>query len=172
VGDALWDADDVLKSGDQLFMDLIKLKQASLAAKPAKMPEVPKSVLIDVAVAIGIDAKDAKDSRILDALAKVLNTTPHDKWADGLAKLAATLKLKSTNGKTMVIAIDKLPYFKKQLIEFDSIAAAAAGVVASRVRRQGAPGQRGRDEHSTREDAHFLCMPSQPIAAGIELALR
>jgi hypothetical protein len=117
VGDALWDADDVLKSGDQLFMDLIKLKQASLAAKPAKMPEVPKSVLIDVAVAIGIDAKDAKDSRTLDAIAKVLNTTPHDKWADGLAKLATTLKLKGANGKTMVIAIDKLPYFKKQLID-------------------------------------------------------
>ncbi len=113
ASDAFDDAIDTVKDGDKTFIELIKLKQTTMAAaKPAEVPDVPKAELLKVAPIVGIDVKDAKH---LTMLAKVLNTMPHEKWADGLAKLATSLKLKNTNGKAMVVAIDKLPYFKKML---------------------------------------------------------
>ena len=72
---------------------------------------MPKSELLKVAPIVGIDPKDAK---ALGKLADVLNDSPHEKWADGLTKLATQLKLKNTAGKAMVLAIDKLAYFKNQ----------------------------------------------------------
>ena len=111
VGDGITDATDTIAAGEKTFNELIKLKQTTMAAKPPATPEVPKAELLKVAPIVGFDPKD---SRGMAELARILNRTPHDKWADGLAKLAVVLKLKNTNGKAMVIAIDKLPYFKKQ----------------------------------------------------------
>lgn len=113
VGDGITDADDTIASGEKTFNELIKLKQTTMAAKPPATPEVPKAELLKVAPIVGFDPKD---SRGMAELARILNKTPHDKWADGLGKLAVALKLKSANGKAMVIAIDKLPYFKKQTL--------------------------------------------------------
>ena len=50
----------------------------------------------------------------MEQLAKVINDTPNEKWADGLASSRPSFKLKNANGKAMVLAIDRLPYFKKR----------------------------------------------------------
>ncbi len=113
VGDGITDATDTIAGGEKTFNELIKLKQTTMAAKPPATPEVPKAELLKVAPIVGFDPKD---SRGMAEQARILNKTPHDKWADGLVKLAAALKLKNANGKAMVIAIDKLPYFRKQTL--------------------------------------------------------
>lgn len=117
VVDDLQDADDTLTSGMATYTKLLKLWQQAAAdkAQRPKAPEpVPKAVMVQVAGIAGIDPKDAK---AMGLLAKVINDTPKEKWAEGLTKLATQLKLKNTNGKAMVVAIDKLPHFKKQLID-------------------------------------------------------
>lgn len=114
VVDTLQDADDTLAAGDKLFMTLIKLKQQAAADKAQRPPpplEVPKAELIKVAPIVGIDPKDAKS---LALLAKLFSNTAQDKWGEALPKLQAQLKLKVTNGKAMVDAIMKLPFFKRQ----------------------------------------------------------
>lgn len=114
VADTLQDADDTLASGQKLFMALIKYKQQAAADNAQRPPapiEVPKSELIKVAPIVGIDPKDAK---ALGLLAKLFNTVPQSKWAEALPKLQTQLKLKATQGKAMVIAIEKLPFFKRQ----------------------------------------------------------
>ncbi len=116
VADSLRETDETLDAGMKLFNTLIKLKQQAVADKaqrPAAPVEVPKAELVRVAPIVGIDPKDAKG---IVALGKVLNTTAHEKWAEGLSRLVVQLKLKGpngTNGKAMVAAIDKLPFFKK-----------------------------------------------------------
>jgi len=109
--DTLWDADTTLADGAKTLNELLALKPPAKPEKDATLPEVPKAELLKVAPIVGIDPKDAKN---LVLLAKVLNSMPHSKWADGLSRLATQLKLKNINGKAMVTAIDKLPYFKKQ----------------------------------------------------------
>ncbi len=113
VGDGVADAESTLVEGEKTFNELIKFKQTTMTAKAAAAPEIPKAELLKVAPIVGFDPKD---SRGMAELARVLNKTPHDKWGEGLAKLAVMLKLKNANGKAMVIAIDKLPYFKKQAL--------------------------------------------------------
>jgi hypothetical protein len=115
VVDTVEDADDTLERGDKLFVTLIKLKQQE-AADRAQRPkaDIPKAELQKVAPIVGIDPKN---DGALKKLGDVLNDTPHEKWADGLARLVGSLKLKGpngNNGKAMVLAIDKLPFFKKQ----------------------------------------------------------
>jgi hypothetical protein len=112
VVDGLQDAEDTLKAGKALFNDLIKIKQQAAADRAQRPPPpVPKAELVKAAAAVGIDAKNTK---ALERLADILNDTPHDKWGDALGKLAAELKLKNANGKAMVQAIDRLPYFRKR----------------------------------------------------------
>lgn len=114
VADTLDDADDTLADGQKRFMTLIKLKQqaaADNAQRPPATLEVPRSELMKVAPIVGFDPKDGK---AIDLLGKLFSKTPQEKWAEALPKLQAQLKLKVTPGKPMVIAIEKLPFFKKQ----------------------------------------------------------
>jgi hypothetical protein len=117
VVDDLQDADDTLTSGMATYTKLLKRWQQAVAdnaQRPKAPPPVPKAVMVQIAGIAGIDPKDAK---AMAQLTKVINDTPKEKWAEGLTKLATQLKLKNTNGKAMVVAIDKLPHFKKQLID-------------------------------------------------------
>jgi ABC-type transporter Mla subunit MlaD len=110
--DTLQNALDLSKQGHALLLVLLKLKQQQAADNAQRPPPpVPKSELIKVAPIVGIDPKDSK---ALGKLADVINDSPHEKWADGLTKLATQLKLKNTAGKTMVEAIDRLSYFKSR----------------------------------------------------------
>jgi hypothetical protein len=110
--DTLQNALDLSKQGHALLPVLLKLKQQQAADNAQRPPPpVPKSELIKVAPIVGIDPKDSK---ALGKLADVINDSPHEKWADGLTKLATQLKLKNTAGKTMVEAIDRLSYFKSR----------------------------------------------------------
>lgn len=110
--DTLQNATDLSKQGRALLPVLLKAKQTQAADNAQRPPPpVPKAELIRVAPIVGIDPKDSK---ALGKLAEVLNDSPHEKWADGLARLSTQLKLKNTGGKAMVQAIDKLSYFKNQ----------------------------------------------------------
>jgi len=110
--DILNDADSEIAADDKKYLELLTtLKAPAKPEKDATLPDVPKAELIKVAAIVHIDPKDSKQ---LSLLAKALNSNPHSKWAEALTKLAVSLKLKDTNGKAMVIAIDKLPYFRNQ----------------------------------------------------------
>ena len=110
--DILNDADSEIAADDKKYLELLTtLKAPAKPEKDATLPDVPKAELIKVAAIVHIDPKDSKQ---LSLLAKALNSNPHSKWAEALSKLAVSLKLKDTNGKAMVIAIDKLPYFRNQ----------------------------------------------------------
>jgi chromosome segregation ATPase len=114
VADTLEDADDTLADGQKRFVTLIKVKQqaaADNAQRPQAPLEVPKPELIKLAPIVGFDPKDAK---AISELGKLFAKTPHDKWAEALPKLQAQLKLKVTQGKAMVLAIEKQPFFKRQ----------------------------------------------------------
>jgi hypothetical protein len=113
--DTLQNALDLSKQGHALLPVLLKLKQqqaADNAQRPPPPVEVPKPELQKVAPIVGIDPKDDKS---LVLLGKVFSTNPQEKWKDALPKLQAQLKLKVTNGKAMVDAIMKRPFFKSQV---------------------------------------------------------
>jgi len=55
---------------------------------------------------------------IVSVLAKILNDEPRHKWAEALGKLATTLKLKETDGKKLVLLLNKVDSIRKaQLID-------------------------------------------------------
>lgn len=86
-----------------------KAEKGEAAAKKAAMPsgEVAKA-----GKAIGLEPKDNAK------LAKILNEEPRYKWAEALGKLATTLKLKETDGKKLVLLLNKVDSIRKaQLID-------------------------------------------------------
>jgi len=100
---------------DKMVSELMKLGQVKKEEKPeppAKKAPMPGSEVAKAGKAIGMDPKDNPK------LAKILNEQPRFKWADALGKLAVTLKLKVTDGKQLVLLLNKVDSIKKaQLID-------------------------------------------------------
>ncbi|MEO6708343.1 MAG: hypothetical protein ABIP42_02135 [Planctomycetota bacterium] len=103
--DEVYTLSSLVEEGEKQFKRLMALGQISAAPKapPATSKPAPKLGSDDIAKAakqLGIDSKDK------DKLGKLLNGFPRDKWATELAKLAKELKLKSTDGKAMVVQLN------------------------------------------------------------------
>jgi hypothetical protein len=113
--DDLQRAESSVANVDKMVKELMKLGQVKKEEKeeaPAKKAPMPASEVAKCGKAIGLDPKDNPK------LAKILNELPRFKWADALAKLATTLKLKVTNGKDLVLLLNKVDSIKKaQLID-------------------------------------------------------
>ena len=109
LGDSMVTAEGLLKDAEDLYLELLEMKKKAMATK-AEAPMIPKAELLKVAPLAGIDPKDSTKMSLLHRL---MNSTPHDKWAEQFNKV-----FKVSNGKEIVKNIDKLPYFKKmQLID-------------------------------------------------------
>jgi len=109
--DDLQRAESSVADVDKKVKELMKLGQVKKEAKaeaPAKKAPMPAADVAKAGKAIGMDPKDHPK------LARILNEVPRDKWADPLARLAGTLKLKMTNGKDLVQAIAKVLPVKKE----------------------------------------------------------
>lgn len=108
-------AEDSIKRVDKVVKELVALGQVPKDDKSAdakKGPTFNKAQVLKAADALGIDAK------YYTKLDHVLNDCPRDQWAKELGKLAATLKLEDTDGKAMVLKLNKLDFIKKaQLID-------------------------------------------------------
>jgi len=106
-------AEDSIKHVEKVVKELIGLGQVPKdEPKAAAAPEISKADLLKCAKAIAVDAKD------LAKLGKVLNEQPRAKWAAELTKLATALKLADTDGKAMVVKLNKLDFIRKaQLID-------------------------------------------------------
>ena len=114
--DDLTRAEDVVAGIDKVVKELMKLGQVKKDEKEeapaAKKPVMPGSEIAKAGKAIGLDPKENPK------LAKILNEVPRSKWADALSKLATTLKMKETDGKKMVLLLNKVDSIKKaQLID-------------------------------------------------------
>jgi hypothetical protein len=100
---------------DKKIKELMKLGQVKKEEKPeppAKKAPMPAGEVAKAGKQLGIQPAD------FPKLAKVLNDQPRFKWADALAKLAVTLKLKVTDGKKLVEMLNKVDSIKKaQLID-------------------------------------------------------
>jgi hypothetical protein len=89
-----------------------QVKKEEKAAPPPKKTPMPGSEVAKAGKAIGLDPKDNPK------LAKILNDEPRHKWAAALGKLATTLKLKETDGKKLVLLLNKVDSIRKaQLID-------------------------------------------------------
>ena len=113
--DDLQRAESTLEEADKKVKELMKLGQVKKEEKPeppAKKEAMPAGEIAKAGKAIGLDPKDNAK------LAKILNEQPRSKWADALGKLAVTLKLKETDGKKLVLLLNKVDSIKKaQLID-------------------------------------------------------
>jgi hypothetical protein len=110
--DGLPDLIDRLRTMSKTGRDLVLLKvEKPEAAKETKAeaPAMSNAEVQKAAKAIGFDTKE------LSKLAKVLNG-PRDKWAVELSKLAKTLGMDDTDGKAMVVKLNKLDFIKKQFL--------------------------------------------------------
>ena len=93
-------------------MKLGQVKKEEKPEAPAKKTPMPGSEVAKAGKAIGLDPKDNPK------LAKILNDEPRYKWAEALGKLATTLKLKETDGKKLVLLLNKVDSISKaQLID-------------------------------------------------------
>ena len=108
IGDVLVTAEGSIKLGMSAFNEFIEMKKKAMAAKDEPQV-VPKAELLKIAPLVPFDPKDADKMKLLT---KIINTVPHEKWAEQFNKL-----FKVTTGKQIVLKIEKLPYFKKQLID-------------------------------------------------------
>ena len=113
--DDLQRAESSVAEVDKMVKELMKLgqvKKQEKAEAPAKKAPMPAAEVAKCGKALGIDPKDNPK------LAKILNELPRFKWADALARLATTLKLKVTNGKDLVLLLNRVDSIKKaQLID-------------------------------------------------------
>jgi len=113
--DDLLRAEGILEEADKKVKELMKLgqvKKEEKAAPPPKKTPMPGSEVAKAGKAIGLDPKDNPK------LAKILNDEPRHKWAEALGKLATTLKLKETDGKKLVLLLNKVDSIRKaQLID-------------------------------------------------------
>lgn len=113
--DDLQRAEDLLEEADKKVKELMKLGQVKKEEKPeppAKKAPMPAGEVAKAGKAIGLDPKDNAK------LAKILNEQPRFKWADALGKLATTLKLEETDGKKLVLLLNKVESIRKaQLID-------------------------------------------------------
>jgi hypothetical protein len=97
---------DMSKKGQELALLKIDKPETKESKAPVEQPAMSNSEVAKAAKAIGFDTKD------LSKLAKVLNG-PRDKWADELSKLAKSLKMDDTDGKAMVVKLNKLDFIRK-----------------------------------------------------------
>jgi hypothetical protein len=107
-------ADGTMADVDKKVKELMKLGQVKKEEKPEppKKAPMPAGEVAKAGKALGMEAKD------YPKLAKILNEQPRFKWADALARLAATLKLKVTDGRKLVELHNKADSIKKaQLID-------------------------------------------------------
>jgi len=113
--DDLQRAESSVADVDKMVKELMKLGQVKKEEKPeppAKKEPMPAGEVAKAGKAIGLDPKDNAK------LAKILNEAPRFKWADALGKLATQLKLKETDGKKLVLLLNKVDSIKKaQLID-------------------------------------------------------
>jgi len=109
--DDLQRAESSVADVDKKVKELMKLgqvKKEEKAEAPPKKAPMPAADVAKAGKAIGMESKD------YPKLAKILNDVPRAKWAEPLGKLATTLKLKVTNGKDLVLAINKVLPVKKE----------------------------------------------------------
>jgi len=108
-------ADSTMETVQKMVSELMKvgeLKKDEKAEAPAKKAPMAASELAKCVKAVGMKAGDSAK------LGKILNEMPRAKWADALGKLATTLKLEETDGKKLVLALNKVDSIKKaQLID-------------------------------------------------------
>lgn len=112
--------ESLLKDGNALLLELLKLKQTAASQKKPPAAAKPPAPLVvteadikkSVAPIVGIDPKDAK---AVAEIGKLLKGMPKEKWGEGLGKLAVKYKSKKTDGKAMAAAVLNLPAVKKQL---------------------------------------------------------
>jgi hypothetical protein len=113
--DDLFRAEGTMDDVDKKVAALMKLgqvKKEEKAAPPPKKTPMAGSEVAKAGKAIGLDPKDNPK------LAKILNDEPRYKWADALGRLATTLKLKETDGKKLVLLLNKVDSIRKaQLID-------------------------------------------------------
>lgn len=104
-------ADSIMETVQKMINELMKVGQLQAQAPAKKAPMAPGD-LAKCVKAVGMKAGDSAK------LGKILNDMARDKWADALGKLATTLKLEETDGKKMVLALNKVDAIKKaQLID-------------------------------------------------------
>ena len=88
-------------------MKLGQVKMEKKAARPPKKTPMPGSEVAEAGKAIGLDPKDNPK------LAKILNDEPRHKWADALGKLATNLEPRETDGKKLVLLLNKVDSIRK-----------------------------------------------------------
>jgi chromosome segregation ATPase len=97
------------KTGRELVLlkvDKPEPKEAKANAEPATLSNADLAKCVKT---LGFDPKNQSK------LAKVLNG-PRDKWAAELTKLAKALEMDDTDGKAMVVKLNKLDFIKKQYL--------------------------------------------------------